>query len=128
MIELEIPARMPWVEEAACLSSSPDVFFVERGAREAEAKRICASCPVLGPCREWGIDHELFGVWGGLSPWERAQVRRRRGVRVLTCKECGRLFMVRLTRGTPIGYCSSGCRHAARNRQKRESWQRRKAG
>lgn len=44
----------------------------EKLAREAKAKKICFSCPVLGACREYAIDiREPHGVWGGLSEQER---------------------------------------------------------
>jgi WhiB family redox-sensing transcriptional regulator len=41
-----------------------------RVAREARAKRICASCPVIERCRTFGRD-EAYGVWGGTTPAER---------------------------------------------------------
>lgn len=47
---------MTWREDAACLGVDPDVFFppehtVTRGpGRNAEARRLCASCPVIDEC------------------------------------------------------------------------------
>jgi WhiB family redox-sensing transcriptional regulator len=43
--------------------------------REAEAKAVCAGCPVRLPCAEAGA-YEPFGVWGGLGEAERRVTRR----------------------------------------------------
>ncbi len=40
----------------------------ERCEREAQAKLVCASCPVLHACRTYALDmREPLGVWGGLT-------------------------------------------------------------
>ena len=73
----------PWKADAACRSMHPDLFFFERGeSRQAveRAKAICADCPVVGECREYGMA-ENFGIFGGLTENERRQVRRRRCAR-----------------------------------------------
>lgn len=41
------------------------------------AKALCAECPVATECRRYGWD-EPDGVWGGLSQWERVQLKRSR--------------------------------------------------
>ena len=46
--------------------------------REAAAKAICASCPVVEPCREFGRLHHEYGVWGG----ENEEKRVRAGYRL----------------------------------------------
>lgn len=36
------------------------------------AIELCHECPVVAECRAYGIAHpELYGVWGGLTTWER---------------------------------------------------------
>lgn len=42
-----------------------------------EARRLCNACQHINECAEWGITYEMHGVWGGLSPKEREQIRRR---------------------------------------------------
>jgi WhiB family redox-sensing transcriptional regulator len=38
----------------------------------AEAKAVCARCPVLAECRRDALTaHEPFGIWGGLTVEER---------------------------------------------------------
>ena len=47
----------------------------ERYIRE----RICGGCPVIEACAEWGLAHERYGIWGGMTPVMRDRERRRRG-------------------------------------------------
>jgi WhiB family redox-sensing transcriptional regulator len=79
-----------WQLQAACRGMDSSFFFHperERGPakahREAQAKRVCRSCPVIDPCRRHALAvQEPYGVWGGLSESERdAIVRRHRRVR-----------------------------------------------
>ena len=82
-----------WQRLGACRGMDSAVFFHpegERGparsGREAQAKQICASCPVLAQCRAHALAvHEPYGVWGGLSESERDVIVRRqdRPLRVL---------------------------------------------
>lgn len=75
-----------WHAQAACRDMAPtapgdpDLFFPAGVRRDAavdvvEAKRICATCPVIEPCREEGAETR-FGVWGGTSVVERRRTRR----------------------------------------------------
>lgn len=79
-----------WMADAACVGQV-DLFFVETERRgrptskttsqtnsTLQAKAICASCPVIDPCLTAGMtdEHELYGVWGGLTPNERREMRR----------------------------------------------------
>ena len=51
----------------------------EKLAREAVAKRICATCPVIEPCLDHALTtREAHGVWGGLNETERRAVLKRR--------------------------------------------------
>ena len=71
-------------EELRGLDSS--TFFHpenERGPsrvrRERAAKQVCASCPVTQACLSWALrTREPYGVWGGKSTEERAQLIRAR--------------------------------------------------
>lgn len=94
----EVAAREPWprlrelsplpfpAEEAAChglghLMFEPDEpeRLRDRAVRERAAKKVCAGCPFLEPCREWALaNNERFHVWGGMDPRERERERRRR--------------------------------------------------
>lgn len=74
------PGELPdWWGRGECqrLGVPVDWFFPERGTSAAPAKSICAVCPVIEPCREFGMSQK-FGVWGGLSERERRRIRSQR--------------------------------------------------
>jgi WhiB family redox-sensing transcriptional regulator len=81
-----LPAPPPTLADAACkgadlgLFFGPDAEFVTaRRDREAQAKAICARCPVRPDCLAYALDTgEAYGVWGGLSEDERRALLRRR--------------------------------------------------
>ena len=68
-----------WQLRSACRNLDSALFFHperERGPakaeREAKAKEICRSCPVIMQCRAHALRaDEPYGVWGGLSVAER---------------------------------------------------------
>ena len=59
--------RPAWHQEAACRGVGPRLFFPERGDSTAQAKALCATCPVADACAEAGRD-EPAGIWAGTSP------------------------------------------------------------
>ena len=70
-----------WREQAACRGADPNLFFPQKWDQVSRdhAKRICAGCQSLEPCRDEAIvNGETVGVWGGLSGAElRNAVRTR---------------------------------------------------
>ena len=65
-----------WRARAACRGCDPELWFPVVGKNATEPRRICNTCPVKSECRTAGVD-ENFGIWGGLSPRERRDDRRR---------------------------------------------------
>jgi WhiB family redox-sensing transcriptional regulator len=95
-------ADNPWHTAAACRRDEAGLFFAPskeptaaRLAREEQAKRVCARCPVLLECREHALAQpEPYGVWGGLTAAERRVVlarRRRREAELRELREARRL-------------------------------------
>jgi WhiB family redox-sensing transcriptional regulator len=75
--------RGSWQSAAACQSTDPELFFplTESGRsldQIAEAKVVCAGCPVRRPCLEFALRTRLEGIWGGLTELERHTAVRRR--------------------------------------------------
>lgn len=68
----------------SCAETSFEFFYGETSDTTSSrvAKRICGMCAFIVPCAEYGIEHEQFGVWGGLGPGERREIRRRKGSRL----------------------------------------------
>jgi WhiB family redox-sensing transcriptional regulator len=72
-----------WPSSAACRSADPELFFPlsESGKaleQIAEAKVICAGCPVRRQCLEFALrTRQTHGIWGGLTELERHQSQGR---------------------------------------------------
>lgn len=75
----------PWRLRAACRDADAALFYAPDGelgprrrAREAQAKAICAGCPVIRQCAAYAIRcGERYGIWGGMSERERAALALR---------------------------------------------------
>lgn len=83
-----------WVTDAACRGLNHkmvlplNITYTARYqryagvvAQVAEAKAICAECPVLAECRIWALttpDPAIDHVAGALTPWERRTIRKQR--------------------------------------------------
>ena len=78
LAEVDVPS---WRSRAACRGRSPAIFFPvgKDPSAYAQARLICAGCPVREDCLETHLAEQL-GLWGGLSPPERVALRRRRGL------------------------------------------------
>lgn len=82
-----------WLPRAKCAGMGTDTFFTDHspGALTApgpklqaawdKAKKICSECPVWKECARDCLG-EQEGVWGGLDPAQRYQIRYNHGVKV----------------------------------------------
>lgn len=59
--------------------ADPDVWFSDDPANVRKALSGCLDCPVVDACRDWGMEHERYGTWGGMTALDRANVRAGRG-------------------------------------------------
>ncbi len=91
---LSVPTGESWMADAACRSADPELFFSDLAAShaadtptqdEAAGLAVCADCPVLQRCRDYGDRVEkmrthpyyVVGVIGGETPGRRMSRRRR---------------------------------------------------
>lgn len=102
-----------WMDQAQCLATDPNVMQPERAteAEVAEAKRVCAGCPVRLKCREHAMAQQpAYGVHDG-QWWGEPPV-----FEVVKVCPCGESF--RTERDTLAGqratYCSPECKVEAR--------------
>lgn len=71
-------AGLDWEELAACRGQTALFFPAHaerpeaRERREAQARALCLSCPVLEQCRARARKHHEYGFWGGETELERA--------------------------------------------------------
>lgn len=88
---------LDFAEEGACRGKPADWFFPESAGYHEQLGRkygesnadpralaLCADCPVIMECRQWGLAHEKHGIWGGLTASKRDQIRKRAGLRLAT--------------------------------------------
>lgn len=62
-----------------------DPWYVETEEESEDAKAICNGtydgrpCPLLSSCLEFAMtNNERYGIWGGMTPEERASLRKER--------------------------------------------------
>lgn len=68
-----------WMHRGNCQDYPPSTFFPSDGVGVDIARKICAGCPVQGPCLEYALaNHIDHGVWGGTSERERRRIAKRR--------------------------------------------------
>jgi WhiB family transcriptional regulator, redox-sensing transcriptional regulator len=67
-----------WAEHATCASTDPEIFFPAKGDPGTQARQVCGRCPVSDNCLAYALQSgEEFGIWGGLDPGERKNLRQR---------------------------------------------------
>lgn len=64
-----------WLQGAACVGADPEMFFLPE--LWPDAHDLCKICPVVMQCRETFL-WEMFGYFGGTTPTQRDEIRRRR--------------------------------------------------
>jgi WhiB family redox-sensing transcriptional regulator len=73
-----IPGREPWMADALCHGRTQLFFGIagerpeRRVRREARARKLCHTCPVLPECRSMARANGENGFWGGETEEERA--------------------------------------------------------
>ena len=75
-----------------CAEVSPEFFFtndIEYRTKSTMSvsdyrigKSICSKCEHIIDCAEWGIHNEDYGLWGGLTPEDRKNIRRKRKITI----------------------------------------------
>ena len=82
-------ARLAYVELAKAIDEAPvippcqqtdaELWFQEHGTSSYRiARALCNRCPVRAQCLEYALaNREEFGMWGGLSPFERRNLKRK---------------------------------------------------
>lgn len=63
---------LPDFRQAACSGMDTEVFFAEDLVSVCRALCVCKPCPIKDTCGEWALVNAEFGVFGGMTPSERA--------------------------------------------------------
>lgn len=74
--------NFPDLSGGLCREIGVEIFFPDvRDASDYQlARTICSGCGVREQCLEWAVRHEPHGMWGGTTPLERKQIRRKRKI------------------------------------------------
>ncbi len=86
-----------WRRQAACRDTDPETFFpvAEAGPayerQVAEAKAVCAGCPVRAECLNEALARIPEGIAGGLTPAERRRLSRGHALQRVTEEELVRV-------------------------------------
>jgi WhiB family transcriptional regulator, redox-sensing transcriptional regulator len=112
----EAMKAVPSMPRAACAGSGVNFHPEPRepGYKVAAGKAIaiCNGCPERDVCREWGLENERFGIWGGLTEEKRKQLRKELGTQIVPAcgTEAGHAYHRRGHPGTDdTGGCKCGC-------------------
>jgi hypothetical protein len=73
----EAPTQIP-------CTNFPDAWFPENAdttlmAASHQARELCRECPVIRECGTYGLKHENWGTWGGMT---QLQIRQTKGRRI----------------------------------------------
>ena len=72
-----------WRHRAACRGEDPELFFPSGTSGPAlaqveQAKAVCQRCLVAEQCLAEALRRQEYGIWGGTTEGERAELIRRR--------------------------------------------------
>ena len=76
----EINIRELYTGEARCEELGLDLFFPIRNEASdttRQIKKFCQGCALLIKCRDYGLQNQVHGIWGGLTNRERVEIRAR---------------------------------------------------
>lgn len=79
---LQLAEKIKETQTPVCMETDPDAWFPEQGGGlmpdTRKAKKLCQQCPAQKECLNYAlVANEQYGIWGGLAPRERAQLRRK---------------------------------------------------
>jgi WhiB family redox-sensing transcriptional regulator len=95
----------PWMQDAACAQTDPDMFFPTPGDHASEARAVCAVCPVRDECLAYALrTGQRIGIWGGMSAAERSRIGAEP---TRACVDCGADIGDRTTRARRCVRCSN---------------------
>jgi predicted RecB family nuclease len=85
VVQLAIQGRLEELErdlgtpdffaDSKCKDVDPTLFFAESNSKVAQAKDVCAACPIRQKCLDWAIENAEEGIYGAMTPRERKKLR-----------------------------------------------------
>jgi hypothetical protein len=68
---------------ALCAQTDPELFFPENFSSIYETHavlKLCSNCPVYVKCRDFALNHDVYGWWAGTTRAERSAIQKERGI------------------------------------------------
>lgn len=82
----DTPRKTDWRDRAACGAHDTELYF--SAVSEEAVKAVCRGCPVVEACLQFALTEDIsYGVYGGLTQDERADLRRTAARKKLTADE-----------------------------------------
>jgi hypothetical protein len=79
----------PWrYETPLCKNLGVNYYYLEEDTGsldnniKKEIKKLCNSCSHQSDCANWGLNKEIWGIWGGLTASERRHIRNYKGIKL----------------------------------------------
>ena len=70
-------------DKANCKGISTDLFYLEEELLKKKqltisyVRRVCFSCPIRRECYQHGYKKERWGMFGGVTSWERNEIAKK---------------------------------------------------
>jgi len=70
-------------DKANCKGINTDLFFLEddllrhRYIQIRYIRQICFACPIRRECYKYGYEKERWGMFGGVTSWERNEIAKK---------------------------------------------------
>lgn len=61
--------------QAACAEDVMPDRWVDDVDPNTRLTRLCQRCPLVNPCLDYALDHDVKGVWGGTTHAQRKRMR-----------------------------------------------------
>ena len=74
--------EVDWTK-ANCKGISTDLFYLEEELLKKKQltisymRRVCFSCPIRRECYQYGYTKERWGMFGGVTSWERNEIAKK---------------------------------------------------
>lgn len=86
-----------WMEHGRCRDTDPTIFVARDGEPDPpypspEALFYCNACPVRVECLAWGMKYDETGIWGGMTEYQRNQLKR--PIERKKCPSCSSVNLV----------------------------------
>jgi len=69
--------------KANCKGINTDLFFLEedllrrKGLEIRYIRQVCFGCPIRRECYKYGYEKERWGMFGGVTSWERNEIAKK---------------------------------------------------